>query len=388
MDSKLWETCIVGAGIIGSATAYNLVAHGNGDVLLIEQFPLPHTRGSSHGQSRVIRHSYGQQCYARMMPECFKEWRKLEEKTGNKLLYQCGLLSIDALPLDNAKQVQRNLASIGLTSSLLQGNEFKNKYPMLTYPDGTGAVLENEAGVLMANRCVQSYQDLFVSTGGSLLDNEKVHEIIPGDIIQIKTTKRVIKAKNLIITAGPWTSELVKPTGLALPLQPYLISVCYWKTNDVRYRADQCFPAFADFGTGTAKKCQIYGLPCIEYPNMLKICLHHGMTVSPDSRDRVTSQDKNVLEIAKYIQEHFANVEDRPCIIEPCMYTSTPDDDFIIDRHPRHPNIVVGAGFSGHGFKLAPVIGKLLAEISKKKEPSYDISTFKIDRFHNIKHRL
>jgi len=383
-----FDVCIVGAGIIGSALGYDLSRNNFSNVVLLDQFPLPHTRGSSHGQTRVIRHSYGQKLYTEMMPECFEAWKSLEEISGVKLLHQCGLLSIDCPPLKSATKVKRNLDEVGLSSLLVEGTEFREKYPMLKYADGTGGLFEKEAGVLMASKCLKVYQDLFVQNGGRIVDSEKVLKIIPGQVTTLITSNRELKAKNIIITAGAWTLDLTNQLGLQLPLEPIHINVCYWNTTDKRYRADQGFPAFGDFGTGTEKKCQVYGLPCIEYPNMLKICLHHGMKVNPDMRDFVSSLESDTHQIGDYIKEHFENVELKPSIVEQCMYMSTPDDDFIIDRHPKYNNILIGAGFSGHGFKLAPVVGKLLRELLQNKNPSYDIQSFRISRFQQVKSHL
>jgi len=112
------------------------------------------------------------------------------------------------------------------------------------------------------------------------------------------------------------------------------------------------------------------------------------MKVNPDMRDFVSSLESDTHQIGDYIKEHFENVELKPSIVEQCMYMSTPDDDFIIDRHPKYNNILIGAGFSGHGFKLAPVVGKLLRELLQNKNPSYDIQSFRISRFQQVKSHL
>eukprot|EP00794_Sanderia_malayensis_P014057 gene14057-15521_t len=382
-ENNIWNVCVIGAGIIGSATSYMLSEKRCNNVLLLEQFPLPHSRGSSHGQSRVIRYSYGQKIYADMMPECFKIWKSIEEQTNTKLFNQCGLLSIDFHPLKAAKEVKKNLQELGLgiDSSLLESDDFKQLYPMLKYADGTGAIIEPAAGVLMANKCGDSIRELFLNNGGTIIDGERVDQIIPGEVIVLKTSTKTFKAKKVIITAGPWTSHLTRQLALNLPLQPYLINVCYWKTTDKRYRADNSFPCFCDFGNGSSKKCEIYGLPCIEYPDMIKICLHHGVKVDADNSEVKSSLEGDVKVISEYVGNHFENVHPKPCVVERCIYTSTPDDDFIIDVHPKFDNIAIGAGFSGHGFKLAPVVGKLLSELILGSTLSYDITSFRISRF-------
>ncbi|XP_009950452.1 PREDICTED: peroxisomal sarcosine oxidase, partial [Leptosomus discolor] len=208
----------------------------------------------------------------------------------------------------------------------------------------------------------------------------------PGAVLTVTTTAGVYRAPRLIITAGAWTGALVAPLGLRLPLQPLRIDVCYWREKEPGSpgtgRAGPCFMAM---GLSRAPH-GIYGLPALEYPGLVKVCYHHGSPTDPEERDRVPpgSPRPNIALLSSFISSYLPGLEPQPAVVETCLYTNTPDEDFILDRHPKFSNIIIGAGFSGHGFKLAPVVGKLLCELSLGEEPSHSTAPFAITRFPGV----
>lgn len=380
---NVFDCLVVGAGIEGSCTARYAASFGK-KTLCLEQFPIPHDRGSSHGQSRITRHSYEQSYYADMMPEAFALWAQIERETKTTLFINCGCLTIDDSPYTNLKKVADNLKSSGITGEFLTSQELKDKYN-LDFPSSFVGLFEKTGGVLLASKCLRAIQDQFVKFGGILRDNERVTEIIPGDIIQVKTTKGTYKAERVILTPGPWASSLLKPLGLDLNLKPKRISACYWKVKQSGFNALDNYPCWIDH-TLYAKEMYhgtIYSLPCYEYPNMIKVCLHDGPDINPDARDDVDHEwvEENVSE---YIKRHVTGVETKPSIVEHCIYTVSPDHDCTLDRHPKFNNIIMGVGFSGSGFKLAPVIGKILFQLAFGLQPTYSVEHFKVNRFENI----
>ncbi|XP_064324140.1 peroxisomal sarcosine oxidase [Phalacrocorax carbo] len=376
-----YDAIVIGAGIQGSFAAYHL-AQRHRDTLLLEQFILPHSRGSSHGQSRITRSAYPQEVYARMMPDCFRLWERLEAEAGTSLFRRTGLVALGPAGNPELEGCRRSLGA----GKVLDATVLARRFPGLRLHAGEVAVWDDTAGVLFADRALRAVQDVFRRRGGTLRDGEKVLRIEPGAVLTVTTTAGVYRAPRLIITAGAWTGALVAPLGLRLPLQPLRINVCYWREKEPGSpSADRPSPCFLVLGLSQAPR-GIFGLPALEYPGLVKVCYHHGSPADPEERDRAPlgAPHPDVALLSSFISSYLPGLEPQPAVVETCLYTNTPDEDFILDRHPKFSNIIIGAGFSGHGFKLAPVVGKLLCELSLGEEPSHSTAPFAIARFPGV----
>lgn len=381
-QNDLCDAIVIGAGIQGCFTAYHLAKHGK-RVLLLEQFFLPHSRGSSHGQSRIIRRAYPEEFYTQMMDECYQIWAQLEHEAGTQLYRQTGLLLLGVKENQELKATQATLSRLGVKHQCLSSEELKQHFPNIRLTKGEVGLLEESGGVLYAAKALRVLQDAIRQLGGKVCDGEKVMEIKPGLPIVVKTTCKSYQANSLVITAGPWTNRLLRPLGLELPLQTLRINVCYWREKvPGSYGASQAFPCFLGLDLNLAPH-HIYGLPSGEYPGLMKVCYHHGNNADPEERDcpAAFSDIQDVQILSRFVSDHLPDLEPEPAVVERCMYTDTPDKHFILDRHPEYDNIIIGAGFSGHGFKLSPVVGKILYELSMKLTPSYDLTPFRISRF-------
>ncbi|XP_020923165.1 peroxisomal sarcosine oxidase isoform X1 [Sus scrofa] len=384
-QKELYDAIVIGAGIQGCFTAYHLAKHSR-RVLLLEQFFLPHSRGSSHGQSRIIRRAYPEDFYTEMMAECYRIWAQLQHEAGTQLYRQTGLLLLGMKENPELKTIQATLSRHGVEHQYLPSEELKQRFPNIQLARGEVGLLDKSGGVLYADKALRVLQDAIRQLGGIVHDGEKVMEIKPGLPVVVKTTSSSYQARSLIITAGPWTNRLLRPLGLELPLQTLRINVCYWKEKAPgSYSVSQAFPCFLGLGLSLAPH-HIYGLPSREYPGLVKVCYHHGNNADPEERDCPTAfadiQDVHIL--SRFVRDLLPDLEPEPAIMEHCMYTNTPDEHFILDRHPKYNNIVIGAGFSGHGFKLSPIVGKILYELSMKLTPSYDLTPFRISRFPSL----
>ncbi|XP_039612637.1 peroxisomal sarcosine oxidase [Polypterus senegalus] len=374
MGSQNFDHIVIGAGIQGSFTAYHL-AKNKQKTLLLEQFILPHSRGSSHGQSRIIREAYHEDYYTCMIPECYRLWAEVEAEASINIFRKTGLLVIGAEEDRDFQGIRRVLQQENLTRE-----QFAKRFSSVQLPAGKSVVVDENAGVLFADRGLKSVQALFQRFGGVIHDGERVMEIIPGSTITLTTSNGKYQARSVVITAGPWAQSLLTSIGIELPLQTLRINVCYWKEKiPGTYGIQKNFPCFIDL-RALGSQDDVYGLPSNEYPGLMKICLHSGTPSQPDERDKNPS-DEDIKMVSDFVSKYFPGLVPVPAVMEHCMYTVTPDKDFILDHHPSHSNIVIGAGFSGHGFKFAPVIGKILSELSLGSQPSYDISSFKISRF-------
>lgn len=382
MDTNNFDCIVLGAGIQGSCTAYHL-AKNKKKTLLVEQFVLPHSRGSSHGHTRIIRKAYEQDYYTRMMSECYQLWAQLEKEANVQIYRNTGMLVVGKEDCSAFRSLRGTLLRNNVPMEVLSPEQFASRFPSVRLPPGESAVIDKTAGVLHADRALKAVQDLFRGLGGVIHDGEKVVDFTPGSPITMTTNSGMYRAQSLVITAGPWAKSVLACTGLQLPLQVLRINVCYWKERiPGTYGIGRHFPCFIGVKQHGAKH-DIYGLPSNEYPGLMKICYHSGSETEPDERDRQTSQE-DIAILSSFVSKSFPGLDPTPAVVEQCMYTVTPDSDFILDQHPSHSNIIIGAGFSGHGFKLAPVVGKILCELALGKTPSFDLSPFRITRFQSL----
>ncbi|PVD31520.1 hypothetical protein C0Q70_06933 [Pomacea canaliculata] len=371
-----FDVIVIGAGVEGSSSAYSL-AKGGQRTLLLEQFPLPHSRGSSHGQSRITRYSYDQPFYTHMMLDAYPLWSTLENEAGVSLYKQCGTLILSEPGSEVLRAVESSLRQHSVPFQTLSPEELQTRYPMMSYSKSRAAILDPKGGILRAERAVAAYQSVFKRNGGVVRDSEKVICITPGaSQVSVQTTRGTYLGRSVVIAAGPWADQLLRPLGLELPLRPKRVAVLYWQETEKGIYSSDTFPCMID----EAVSPNFYALPSEEYPGYVKVALHTGPDTDPDKRDQVG--DTWVREtVAAYIRKHLPKLSDMPGILETCMYTNTPDDNPIIDRHPKWKNIIVAAGFSGHGFKLAPAVGKAVRELVTGSPSSYNMMPFRINRF-------
>uniref|UniRef100_A0A0B7AJ52 sarcosine oxidasee (formaldehyde-forming) n=1 Tax=Arion vulgaris TaxID=1028688 RepID=A0A0B7AJ52_9EUPU len=374
----MYDVIVIGAGVEGSASAYSLAKEGK-KVLLIEQFPLPHSRGSSHGQSRITRYAYEDEFYVRMMVDAFPLWAELEKEVQTEIFINCGVLDLRTEDSPGMRRVLNSLRAHNILHEKLSAEELQQRYPSIKGGEKCEAILDQNGGILRADRAVRSFQQVFKQLGGVIQDNEQVKSVTPGTIITVKTARGQYSSHSIVLAAGAWAGPLCSTLGLNLPLKPIRIGVYYCKASEEQF-GSQKFPCFID-SRGVTGGFHVYGLPMSEYPGLVKVCSYQGTDINPDERDNNTDDpwvDKAVPQIAASI---LPDLDVTTSIKEYCIYTMTPDSHPIIDRHPQHPNIVIAAGFSGHGFKLSPAVGKAVTELILTKSPTYNMQPFKITRF-------
>ncbi|XP_069801342.1 peroxisomal sarcosine oxidase [Dendropsophus ebraccatus] len=379
---KVFDCIVLGAGIQGSFTAYHL-AKNHKKTLLLEQFPLPHSRGSSHGQTRIIRRAYAEDFYTNMMEESYQLWAELEKESGIKLYRKTGVFYIAPSGNKEFELVCKNMKERKISWGLLTQEQFKQEYPGFVIKPGEVICCDHDGGVLSAEKALRAVQEQFIGLGGVIQDGEKVKHIQPGQVVTVTTTSRVFEAEKLVITAGPWAQKVLSPLGLELPLKTLRINVCYWKEKiPSKSGLLQNFPTFLGVDLN-GEELEVYGLPSQEYPGLFKICYHGGNEADPEERElqEKPNQIQDIQILCNFVSQYLPGLHPKPAIIEQCMYTNTPDSNFILDYHPLHKNIVIGSGFSGHGFKLSPLVGKILCELSIGKQPPYNLKPFHIGRF-------
>lgn len=372
--NKLFDCIVVGAGIEGLATAYRLAKKGC-RTLLLEQYALPHTRGSSHGASRIIRYAHTKLHYAEMIPEVFESWKLLEKESNTKLLRTTGMLTPSRPGNPNHDTIIAILKTLKKPFEEFTPKELQKRFPEARFGElGYRAYIDSSAGLLTADKALKCFQDQFIAHGGILQDEEKVLRIVPGNIVTVVTNKGQYRAKSVAITAGPWSAKLLNSLGVFPPIKVWRVNVCFFKEKSRGTYSS--YPIFLDdVGNGFA-----YGFPSTE--GYMKIGYHYRWKeVDPDYRDQgmYAEKQKDVEFLKQYVQRVLPGLEPEPAIIESCMYTCTPSEDIIIDKHPIYSNIVYACGFSGQGFKLAPIVGKMLCELALGKPTSYDLTPFTLE---------
>lgn len=378
-SQELYDCIIIGAGIQGSFTGYHLAKKGKKTIIL-EQFVLPHSRGSSHGQTRIIRKAYEEDFYVHMMEESYQLWSQLEKEAKVKLYRRTGLLFMGPENGHNYQLTKTCLEKNHVPNVVLPRAEFSKHIPLFNLSEGDGALVETTAGVLYADRALKTVQGVFQKLGGVIKDGAEVKDIKPGSVVTVMTVNGVYRAKSLVVTAGAWANDLLSLTGLHLPLKVLRINVCYWREKvPGSYNVQQRFPCFIQVESKESNH-DIYGLPSNEYPGLMKVCYHTGSETVPGERDKQTdTSDIDILQ--RYVARCLPGLVPVPAVVESCMYTVTPDQHFVLDTHPSYSNIAIGAGFSGHGFKFGPIVGKLLCELSQGETPSHDLAPFRVRRF-------
>jgi sarcosine oxidase len=324
------EIAVVGAGIMGSATAYALAREGR-DVTLYEQFEVGHTRGSSHGRSRIVRLAYPDVEFVELARESFSGWRELEREAGVELLELNGLLE---LVDDLAQGSGAALDAAGADYELLPADAARARWPV-GVPEGWTALFQPEAGIVRADLAHRAFVEQAVAYGATLREHVRLDSL------------DAIEADVLVVTAGPWVTEFFSD----LPLKVTRETIVYF------HRDGAPLPSVVQLDPVTRGHA-LYSLHDPVYG--LKAGVHHaGAEIAPD--DEGGPDPALVDRVAEWVSRTYLDADPEPVAAETCIYTTTPDERFILERRGR---VVIGSACSGHGFKFAPAIGRRLAQMA------------------------
>jgi sarcosine oxidase len=356
------KNVIVGAGAMGSAAAYHFARRGE-PVLLLEQFALGHDRGSSHGAARITRHSYADPRYARMTPEAFTAWRELEADAGETVYLRTGGVSFSPPGVDYAARVAANLRALEIPHWQGDGQGWNRCNRAFALPRAYDVVFEPDAGMLRAARAVALLVEMARTHGG---ERTKVLEQTPVLRIDLDGTRPVlvteearISALRLIVTAGAWVKRLLPQ--LTIQLKATRQQVLYLRPHDSGpFRIGQ-FPVFIYKGAG--EEDAYYGMP--EFQGLgVKVARHAGPVVDPDVSERTVS-DEYVSVVRAFLRGHIPALADGSVDLrEVCLYTVAPNEQFLVDFLPGRQDVIVASPCSGHGFKFAALIGRILADLA------------------------
>ncbi len=321
------DVAIVGAGVMGLAAAHTLTRAGY-DVVVYEQFEPGHARGSSHGRSRIFRLAYAEPDWVQLAQEALSGWRELEAETGEPLLELNGLIEIVTDVRDSSAAA---LDACGVAWSRLDRDEVERRFPV-RLPPRSFAVFQPEAGIVRADRALAAF-----ARGIDVRYGARVDSLADVD------------AACVVVTAGAWVNRLIDPP---LAVKITRETVCYFQLADTR-----AMPAFVSFGS---REHGIVFYALADPLHGLKAAVHHGgPEVSPDDEG---TPDKALVEaITAWVAAHVALANPQPVEVQTCLYTTTADESFILERRGR---VVIGSACSGHGFKFAPAIGARAAALA------------------------
>jgi sarcosine oxidase len=379
----IYDAIVIGVGGMGSSTLYHLAKRGL-RVLGLEQFNLGHDLGSSHGATRIIRLAYAEGvAYVPLLLRAYALWRELEYVANERLLFITG--GIDAGPREG-RLFQGSLNSCklhNLPHEVLTPKELGRRFPAFRLPQTLTAVHQPDAGFVLSDRSIVAHVTAAQSLGAEIHARERVRkwEIVRGHAV-VRTNGDAYRAKKLVITAGPWASKLVdqlRQKRLADPERQVLLWTQPRRPELFRLGA---FPVFYMEDSERDVPTRYYGLPVWGSPGFKFGRYHHlGQRVDPDTMNRECGpRDEAVLRAA--IRRYFPDADGPTLAMKTCLFSNSPDENFVIDLHPDHPQVSIAAGFSGHGFKFASVVGEIMADLAMDGRSSRfrDLSLFSISR--------
>lgn len=372
---------VIGLGAMGGAAAQHLAQRGE-HVIGFDRFTPPHHFGSSHGRSRIIRQAYFEDPrYIPLLLRSYALWRQLEAASGDSLFQSIGGLAVGRA---GGKLVDGAAASskmFGLPHEVLSAIELRRRHPAFLVSDDMLALWEPNAGYLRAEACVEQQLKQAAQAGAELHTDEEALEwrAHPSGGVSVRTSRNTYHADRLVITAGPWAPQLL--SSLQLPMR-VTRQVIFW--FEPRGRADLFRSALLPVYLleSEAQQPVLYGFPFTGHED-------DGVKVALHGSDEVCTADNVVREIRDTDESTIRGrlaaalplLAGRLLKAETCLYTMTPDENFIIDRHPEFRQITLAAGFSGHGFKFATVVGEILADLTMDRTPAYDLHFLSLQRF-------
>jgi sarcosine oxidase len=373
---KSYDAIVLGVGGMGSAALFELARRGR-RVLGLEQFDLVHDQGSSHGQTRIIRKAYFEHPdYVPLLHRTFERWYELEQLQGKHLFTECGCLQLGPTDCELVAGVRASAAQHHLAIEELSWHDLRRRFPVFTLPEHMVGVLEREAGFLDVEECVRAHIDQAIAHGAEVHSQESALSWEAGaDHLTVRTTKDTYQAAALVLTAGPWAPQLLDRWGAPLRVMRQ-VPLWFGTADDSRFRRD-VFPTYIIDADGA----HYYGFPVLDARG-LKVARHYGAAelTSPAELDRtVTSADE--APVRAFLDRYLPAATGPRRHGSVCIYTLSPDHHFIIDRHPEHANVALAAGFSGHGFKFAAVVGEILADLIETGRASLPIEFLRIGRF-------
>ncbi|MDF3053666.1 MAG: Sarcosine oxidase [Geminicoccaceae bacterium] len=370
-----YEYIVLGLGGFGSAAAYWLSRRAGAEVLGLEQFELGHVRGESQDHSRIIRLSYHTPAYVELAKHAFRAWAQLEKDAGEQIVLKTGGLDfaprVSAIPL---AEYSGSMDAAGVPYETLDAAEIMRRWPPFRLTDDIHGLFQPESGIAMAARGNAAHQRVAREQGATLLERCPVESVRPSRAELVVTAGGVeYRCRRLIVAGGAWTNRILAPLSVELPLRVTQEQVTYFATSRPADFQPDRFPIWI-----WLDEPFFYGLPVFGEQGP-KVGQHGGgREVTPDTR--TFEPDQAALgRVQDFLRKYLPSALGPIIYTKSCLYTLTPDTDFVLDAVARHPEVLVAIG-GGHGFKFASLIGRILSELAVDGHTEHDIAPFRIDR--------
>ncbi len=370
------EVIVVGFGTMGAAAAYELAGRGV-RVLGLDRFAPPHDRGAHAGGSRIVRMAYMEgPAYVPLVKAALGRWRELEAATGDSLLEQTGGLMLGRLDSFAVGGALATARAQTLPHELLDADEVRRRFPMFVPADDEVGLFEAIAGLLRPEAAIATLLREARARGADLRPGIAVRgwQAGPGGVTVHTDEGDELHADRLVLAPGAWAPDLVR---LSIPLRVQRRVQHYWRGADPDLFEKGRLPVWIwSYGPGETA----YGLPAVD--GRVKAALHHGSEPVDPDRGAAPARVDEVDEMRDWLATRIPSLAAGGWLgSKPCIYTLTPDEHFVIGRHPEHAEVVIACGFSGHGFKFAPVVGEILADLTLGGQTRHDIALFDPARF-------
>lgn len=380
MATQQTDVVIVGGGTMGTAAGWALARRG-ARVVVLEQFQHVHAYGSHGGRTRIFRHAYAEgPRYVPWALEADRLWSELQERTGASFMHRIGCIDISGPANDRAHTARASAMEYGIAHEWLTGEEVNRRWPIWRVSEDRVACYGPDAGFLDVAVALKSLAREMTDAGGVLRNETPVRSWSATDSgVRVETGDDTYIGERLILTAGAWSVHLLAELGI--PLEVRRKPVLWFEVDDEHQPLVQPgrMPVFIvddEYG-------EFYGVPQHETPGV-KIGMHSGGdVVDPTTIDRNIVEGDYVPTVIPFIERNLCGFTGNVLDTSNCMYTMSPDEDFVIDRHPEHPRVVFATGFSGHGFKFTPIIGEYLASLSASDHVPVR-SDFAVSRFASV----
>lgn len=370
-----YDLIIIGSGSVGAAAGFYARKAGL-NVLMTDAHMPPHQHGSHHGDTRLMRHAYGEgEKYVPLVLRAQTLWDELAAISGEAIFERSGVVNLGPADSTFLDTVAHSAAQFSLPVEHLDAAAVMQRWPEITVPQDYRAIFEPDSGVLKSELAVKTLIAMAKDAGCAQLFNCPVTAIKSDENgVTIETSEGSWQGKKLLLTAGTWVKQLYPE----LPIQP-VRKVFSWFQADGRYSQKNNFPAFTgELPNGD----QFYGFPAVD--DALKIGKHNGGQVinSPEERKAFGAVATDGSEAFSFLRQILPGIGG--CLHgAACTYDNSPDEDFIIDTLPGQPDVLFIGGLSGHGFKFATVLGEIAAQFAQQKTPEFDLSAFALNRFNH-----
>src|SRR5262245_44200624 len=375
--SERYDAIVLGLGAMGAAAAMHLARRGC-RVLGLEQFDLPDRRGSSHGFSRMIRLCYYEHPdYVPLLQRSYELWREIESASGQRLMHITGGLYMGPEGCEAVAGSLRTARERGLPHELLSHAAIAHRFPQFHLPGDHVGLFEPSAGFLIPERSVAAHAAAALRSGAELRAHEAALEWHAEERgVRVRTARVEYSGARLVITAGPWAGRVMSGLGVPLTVTRQVMAGVWPRRPELFALGG--FPCWALDSPGGSIH---YGFPMHDEAPGLKIALHRrGEVTDPDAliRDSLPGDEDTVRPA---LCRTLPDADGPLLALRACMYTNSLDSHFIIDRHPSAPNTVIACGFSGHGFKFAPVVGEVLADLALDGRTRHPVAFLGLTRF-------